>query len=125
LPLLLADPTRLKQILLNLLSNAVKFTETGGWVALIARSNAEGGVACDVRDTGPGMTADEIEIALQPFGQVEADHTRRYEGTGLGLPLARRLAELHGGSLIVASCKGQGTVVTVTLPASRMLADAV
>lgn len=97
-PLLVAASTRLKQILLNLLSNAIKFTELGGRVVLIARHSADGGIAFDVRDTGPGMTVDEVEIASQPFGQVEPDHTRRYKGTGLGLPLARRLAELHGGA---------------------------
>jgi PAS domain S-box-containing protein len=122
LPELIADPTRLKQILLNLLSNAIKFTQSGGSVVLATYCTAEGGVAFAVRDTGPGMTPDEIEVALQPFGQVEAAHTRRYEGTGLGLPLARRLAELHGGSLEVKSEKGKGTTVTVTLPPERTLA---
>jgi signal transduction histidine kinase len=122
LPLFVADPTRLKQILLNLLSNAIKFTEPGGRVVLIARPSADGGIAFDVRDTGPGMTADEIEIALQPFGQVEADHTRRHEGTGLGLSIARRLAELHGGSLDIKSEKGVGTTVSVTLPPGRLMA---
>jgi signal transduction histidine kinase len=121
-PLLVADPTRLKQILLNLLSNAVKFTDHGGFVAVVVRRSSHGDVIFEVHDTGLGMTTDEIEIALQPFGQVEADHTRRYEGTGLGLPLARRLTELHGGSLHIESKKGGGTTVTVTLPAIRTLA---
>ena len=119
LPLLMADPTRLKQILLNLMSNAIKFTEPGGSVAVTARRNGESGVVLEVRDTGPGMTPEEIEIALEPFGQVDAGHTRQHEGTGLGLPLARRLAELHGGSLHVSSAKGTGTTVSVKLPASR------
>src|SRR4029077_10680408 len=109
LPLLTADPTRLKQILLNLMSNAIKFTEPGGSVAVVLRRTAIGDIAFEVRDTGPGMTPDEINIALEPFGQVDAGHTRRYEGTGLGLPLARRLAELHGGSLQISSEKGRGT----------------
>jgi two-component system, cell cycle sensor histidine kinase PleC len=122
LPSLVCDPTRLKQILLNLLSNAIKFTEPDGSVVISVRQSPDGGVAFNVRDTGPGMTADEIAIALEPFGRVEADYTRRYEGTGLGLPIARRLIELHGGSLHVDSEKGHGTTVTVTLPASRMAA---
>jgi two-component system cell cycle sensor histidine kinase PleC len=68
------------------------------------------------------MTEREIATALEPFGQVDASHTRRHEGTGLGLPLAQRLAELHGGSLVVSSVKGRGTTVTVTLPAERTMA---
>jgi two-component system cell cycle sensor histidine kinase PleC len=91
-------------------------------VAVVVRRSSHGDVIFEVHDTGLGMTTDEIEIALQPFGQVEADHTRRYEGTGLGLPLARRLTELHGGSLHIESKKGGGTTVTVTLPAIRTLA---
>jgi two-component system cell cycle sensor histidine kinase PleC len=84
------------------------------------RRTAEGGVALDVEDTGVGMTEAEVEVALEPFGQVDGRLAREHEGTGLGLPLARRLIELHGGSLRVRSEKGCGTTVTVTLPASRM-----
>jgi PAS domain S-box-containing protein len=120
LPPLVADPTRLKQILLNLMSNAIKFTEPGGAMVVAARRAADGGVALEVRDTGIGMTLDEIEIALEPFGQVDARIVRGHSGTGLGLPLARRLTELHGGSLHVESEKGCGTTVTVNLPPSRV-----
>jgi PAS domain S-box-containing protein len=123
LPLLVADSTRLKQILLNLLSNATKFTEAGGSIVVAGVRTRSGGVAFQVRDTGVGMTPDEIEIALEPFGQIDAGLARRYEGTGLGLPLARRLAELHGGSLRVTSRRGRGTKVTVSLPAARVIAD--
>jgi PAS domain S-box-containing protein len=119
LPHLMADPTRLKQILLNLVTNAIKFTGPGRSVVVSAHCSADGGIVFEVRDTGVGMTPEEIAIALEPFGQVDAGHTRRHEGTGLGLPLARRLAELHGGSLHVESQKGYGTTVTVTLPAGR------
>jgi two-component system, cell cycle sensor histidine kinase PleC len=122
-PLLVADSTRLKQILLNLLGNAVKFTEPGGAVVLAVRCSASGGVEFEVRDTGLGMTPAEIEIALEPFGQVDAGTTRRREGTGLGLPLAQRLTELHGGSLRIASERGLGTRMVVKLPASRVLSD--
>ncbi len=122
LPYLRADATRLKQILLNLVSNAIKFTEAGGEVVVSVRHGDDGGIAFAVRDTGPGMTEREIATALEPFGQVDASHTRRHEGTGLGLPLAQRLAELHGGSLVVSSVKGRGTTVTVTLPAERTMA---
>jgi PAS domain S-box-containing protein len=123
LPPLVADATRLKQILLNLVSNAVKFTEAGGKVTMAARRDAAGGIVFEVRDTGLGMTADEIEIALQPFGQVRSSHVAAHEGTGLGLPLARRLAELHGGTLAIASEKGRGSTVAVTLPAARVAAQ--
>jgi PAS domain S-box-containing protein len=125
LPYLRADPTRIKQILLNLISNAVKFTGPGGGVVVAVRRDELGGVQFAVRDTGPGMTAREIETALEPFGQVDAGHARRYEGTGLGLPLAQRLAELHGGKLTVDSIKGVGTTVTATLPPERTIAPAV
>jgi signal transduction histidine kinase len=77
----------------------------------------------EVRDTGLGMTAQEIEVALQPFGQVDSGLARRHSGTGLGLPLARELAELHGGSLNIASEKGRGTTVTVALPVTRVAPD--
>lgn len=123
LPLLVADPTRLKQILLNLISNAIKFTNPGGSVLVTGRHATEGGVAFAVCDTGLGMTPEEIDIALEPFGQVDARLARQREGTGLGLPLARRLAELHGGFLQIDSEKGRGTTVTATLPAARAMAD--
>jgi PAS domain S-box-containing protein len=123
LPFVVADPTRLKQILLNLMSNAIKFTEPGGSVVVAVRRHSDGGIVLEVRDTGCGMTADEIAIALEPFGQVDASHTRQHEGTGLGLPIARRLAELHGGSLHLSSTKEQGTIATLTLPASRVITD--
>jgi PAS domain S-box-containing protein len=120
LPLLVCDSTRLKQILLNLISNAIKFTQPGGTVVVAAHGGLDSTFVFEVRDTGLGMTDDEIEIALQPFGQVDDSNTRRYEGTGLGLPLAKRLAELHGGSLQVESEKGYGTTVTVIIPAARV-----
>jgi PAS domain S-box-containing protein len=120
-PRLFADWTRLTEILLNLLTNAIKFTELGGSVTVSVECAVAGGVRFRVQDTGTGMTASEIEIALELFGQVDAGLARRHEGTGLGLPLARKLAELHGGSLTIESEKGHGTTVTVILPATRMV----
>jgi len=117
----MADRTRLTQILLNLLSNATKFTELGGFITVAARHAQGGGFEFEVRDTGLGMTAAEIEIALEPFGQVDAGLTRRHQGTGLGLPLARKLTELHGGSLLIDSEKGRGTTVIVALPSTRVI----
>jgi two-component system cell cycle sensor histidine kinase PleC len=122
LPHLVADPTRLKQILLNLMSNAIKFTEPGGSVVVLGRQTSVGDLVLEVRDTGPGMTPEEVDIALTPFRQVDSSHTRRHEGTGLGLPLAHRLAELHDGSLRVISKQGCGTTVKVTLPVARLAA---
>jgi PAS domain S-box-containing protein len=116
---LTADLTRLTEILLNLLSNAIKFTELGGSIKLVVRRAEDGGIEFVVRDTGCGMTAAEINVALELFGQVDAGLARRHQGSGLGLPLARRLAELHGGSLRIESEKGRGTAVPVTLPSTR------
>ena len=103
LPPLVADPTRLKQILLNLISNAIKFTKPGGSVLVSGRHATDVGVVFEVRDTGVGMTPAEIDIALEP--------------------LARRLTELHDGSLHIESEKGCGTTVAVTLPPSRVLTE--
>ena len=120
LPAVVADERRLKQVLLNLLTNAVKFTGSGGSVTLWVRRAEDGGIAFVVCDTGIGMTADEIEIALQPFGQLDSGFNRRHDGTGLGLPLARSLVELHGGSMRIDSEKGLGTTVTVLISASHI-----
>ncbi len=119
LPRFRADPVRLKQILTNLLTNAVKFTPSGGRVAVRADLDADGRLAISVKDTGIGMSPEEIQVALTPFGQIANPMTRTHEGTGLGLPLAKTLAELHGGALDIASQPGAGTAVTVVLPAGR------
>jgi signal transduction histidine kinase len=84
----------------------------------------DGRIAVTIADTGIGMTGDEIALALQPFRQVDADLSRRYEGTGLGLPIANSLVALHGGELLIDSEKDKGTTVTVLLPASRTAATA-
>jgi signal transduction histidine kinase len=121
LPLLRGDTTKLRQIFINLLSNAVKFTLRGGSVTVSARHDQDGGFAVIVADTGIGMTDAELAVAMEPFGQVENSLSRTFEGTGLGLPLARRMTELHGGRLTLRSVKGVGTSVEVYLPASRIL----
>lgn len=120
-PLIIADPTRLMQILTNLLWNAVKYTDPSRSVLLTVHRSGEGGVDFAVRDTGSGMTAAEIEIALEPFGQAHSSLARRREGPGLELSLARRLAELHGAALDIESEKGRGTTVTLRLGASRAI----
>ncbi len=116
IPPLMLDALRVKQILLNLLSNAVKFTPAGGQVVITAGVAADGGVVLAVADTGIGMDPRQIPAALQPFQQIDGVLSRRYQGTGLGLSLAKRLTELHGGALDVESAPGVGTTVRVFLP---------
>jgi signal transduction histidine kinase len=122
LPPVLVDPIRFGQVLSNLISNAIKFTPRGGRVLISAEREADGRLAVLVADTGIGMSDEEIRLALEPFRQVDATRTRRFEGSGLGLPLSRSLVELHGGELSIRSAKGQGTTVAVRLPAERLLA---
>jgi signal transduction histidine kinase len=121
LPRLKADETRLKQIALNLLSNAIKYTPPGGKVTLSARADPDSGCRIVVRDTGIGIAADDIPRAFSAFGQIESQLSRRFDGTGLGLTLAKSLAEMHGGSIAIESEVDVGTVVTVSLPASRVV----
>ncbi|BAE51900.1 sensor histidine kinase [Paramagnetospirillum magneticum] len=118
LPSLMIDSRRTKQILINLLGNAVKFTPAGGSVTLRGALQSDGGMAFHVADTGIGMSEADIAIALSPFGQVDTGLDRRFEGAGLGLPLAKSLAELHGGSLEIISTPGEGTTVSVYFPAA-------
>ncbi len=121
LPPLRASKVKLKQILINLLANAVRFTPAGGRVSLRVDHAGDGGLRIRISDTGIGMTADEIALALQPFAQVDSKLSRKYEGTGLGLPLARRLIELHGGRLEIASQPDSGTTADVFVPADRIV----
>ncbi|MES2254348.1 MAG: ATP-binding protein [Pseudomonadota bacterium] len=115
------DPAKLRQIFLNLLSNAIKFTPQGGYIWVEAQRNA-GGVAVTVGDSGIGMSPDDVAVALTPFGQVDNRLERRYEGTGLGLPLTKAFVELHGGQMNFESARGAGTRVTVNFPSSVSLA---
>jgi signal transduction histidine kinase len=120
LPPLLAGELRLKQVFLNLLSNAVKFSRQGGRVTVAARLTEAGALAVSVADQGIGMKPQDIPMALEPFRQIDNALSRPYEGTGLGLPLAKMLVEKHGGTLALESTLGTGTTVTVTLPAERL-----
>ena len=120
LPPVRADQRRLRQILLNLLSNAVKFTPSGGTITVSAQRR-DSGIAITVADTGMGMAPEHINVALERFGQVEERSARRFEGSGLGLPLVERLVELHGGTLTIDSALGRGTTATVVLPADRII----
>ncbi len=120
---LLADATRLKQIILNLLTNAIKFSEPGNTV-MLAWCAQDDRLVLEVQDEGPGMAAKNIAIALAPFGQIETSLTRKNEGAGLGLPLSRRLAELHQAKLEIESTEGVGTTVRIIFPPERVLSDA-
>lgn len=119
LPGVRADKRRLTQILVNLLSNAVKFTAEGGRVTLRCWATEGSGFVFQAIDSGVGMAQEDIPLALSVFGQVDNDGGR--QGTGLGLPLAKALAELHGGTLDLQSELGQGTTVTLRLPARRIV----
>jgi PAS domain S-box-containing protein len=121
LPMIFIDDTRLKQILLNLLSNAAKFTPPGGTVTVRAAMAEDGSMVISVIDNGIGMTPAELDIAMQPFRQVDSILARRSEGTGLGLPLTKAFVELHGGQLAIDSAPGLGTTARVTLPSDRVL----
>jgi signal transduction histidine kinase len=119
LPPLQADPVRFKQILFNLLSNAVKFTPEQGQITLVARRASAGGELLELRvtDTGIGIKAEDLPRLFQEFVQLEAAATKRYEGTGLGLALTKRLVELHGGRIRAESAgEGRGSTFTVVLP---------
>ncbi len=123
-PTLHADERRYKQIVLNLLTNAAKFTPEGGTVTVDGGVAEDGSFVVRVTDTGIGMAPEEIPKALTPFGQVEGPFARRYEGTGLGLPLCRSLAAMHGGDMTLDSAPDEGTTATVWLPAERVGAAA-
>jgi signal transduction histidine kinase len=115
LGLFVGDERKIRQVLLNLLSNAVKFTPEGGRITVRAVP-ANGSVEVSVSDTGIGIAQDDQEAIFQEFRQVGTDYARKREGTGLGLALARRFVDLHGGRLWVKSRPGEGSTFTFTLP---------
>ena len=121
LPAFFADELRTKQILLNLLSNAIKFTPEGASVSLKVEIDSENRFRLSVSDTGIGIAPEDIETALSNFGQVDGSLTRRYEGSGLGLLLSKKLAEAHGGELFIESELGVGTTVVVLFPKERTI----
>ncbi len=121
LPLLRADKRALTQILANLLTNAIKFTDPGGKVTLRGWCKMDSGFVFQIADTGIGIAPEDIQKAFAQFGQIDSDLNRKYEGTGLGLPLTKALVELHGGSLDLQSEVGAGTTVTVRFPKERIV----
>jgi two-component system, cell cycle sensor histidine kinase PleC len=120
LPPLYAEQRAVRQILLNLIGNAVKFTKREGTITVEAALLPDGGLRLRVNDTGIGIAEDHMPLVLKPFGQVETALSRKHGGVGLGLPLSKRLAELHGGTLEITSTPGVGTAVDVRFPRQRV-----
>ncbi|HEX8666139.1 MAG TPA: PAS domain S-box protein [Beijerinckiaceae bacterium] len=121
LPAVVADERSVRQIVLNVIANAIRFTEAGGQVIVSTAATDRGEVALRVRDTGLGMTPEEVEAAMQPFRQLAT--SRRGGGTGLGLPLTKALVEANRGALRITSARNEGTLVEVLFPPTRVLAD--
>jgi signal transduction histidine kinase len=121
---LYGDERRIKQIFINLLSNAVKFTLPGGRVSVTTALDSDGCLVASVADTGIGIRREDLDRIMAPFGQADSGLNRKYEGTGLGLPLTRAFMDLHGGTLALDSEYGTGTTVHVTFPASRVRSGA-
>ncbi len=121
LPAVKVDAVKLKQILLNLLTNAIKFTPAEGRLEVHVARAENDGVEFRVRDSGIGIAPEDKDAALTPFRQVDNRLARKFDGTGLGLPIAKALTELHGGTLALESTPGKGTEVTVNLPAERVV----
>jgi PAS domain S-box-containing protein len=121
LPHLMIDQRVTRQIISNVLSNAIKFTPKGGTVELRARNEADGSISLTITDTGIGISEETLEHIFMPFFQAEGGTTRKFEGTGLGLALSKRLADLLGGNLSISSKRGVGATVTLTLPARRAI----
>ncbi len=122
IPILFADEKKIRRIVINLLSNAIKFTPHGGNVDIAAAVNRSGDVVVRITDTGIGIAMDQMPRLCEAFGKIDGDLYRKYEGTGLGVPLAIALARLHGGSITFDSRLGEGTTATLTLPKSRIVA---
>lgn len=120
LPLMIGDPTRIKQIIANLLSNAVKFTDPGGNICTYVTIHKNDEISVSVKDNGIGIAEEDLELVQTQFGQVQSSYNRNHQGTGLGLSLVRLLTEAHGGHFILSSALGAGTTATVSFPAERV-----
>jgi signal transduction histidine kinase len=123
---LLADRTRLQQVMINLVNNAIKFTDKG-WISIHAKRQGEGAALIAVRDTGMGIPPDKLDAIFQEFAQIDTSSTRKVGGTGLGLPISRRLVEMHGGRLWAESngIPGEGSTFYVELPLEAQLTEPV
>jgi len=120
-PSLMADERLFKQVVLNLASNAVKFTPKGGSVTVEVSARTDGGLSIFMRDTGIGIAQEDIPRILEPFVQVDSKASRAHEGTGLGLPLVKKIMQAHGGDLVITSRLGEGTVAEAVFPVERVV----
>ncbi len=116
---LYADPVRLLQVMINIIGNAVKFTQRGGHVQIVMSEIGTGNLQIAVTDNGPGIPNDKLDAVLRPFERMQSHIKSQVEGSGLGLPIAKYLIELHGGALTFNSEVGVGSVVTIILPRSQ------
>jgi PAS domain S-box-containing protein len=123
LPEVVADLRSVRQIALNLLSNAIRYTQAGGQVIVSTSYEPSGDVVMRLRDTGIGMTLSEIDQAMKPFKQINALKRSRHDGTGLGLPLTKAMVEANRARFVISSTPGEGTMVEITFPSTRVLAD--
>jgi two-component system cell cycle sensor histidine kinase PleC len=121
-PAILADERAMYQVILNLATNAVRYGLEGGHVAMTAKTAADGGVVIDVSDDGPGIAPENLERVMKPFERIERPGEAPSQGTGLGLPIVKRLVELHGGRFTLLSAPGRGTTARIELPAGRRAA---
>ncbi|GAT78090.1 sensor protein [Ehrlichia ruminantium] len=121
---MVADPKRIKQVIINLLSNSIKFTPENGTVKLVVRYNLEDKqIIIEIIDTGIGIAQQDLYKVMSVFGQVDSKHSRKYEGTGLGLPLSKKLVELMNGIFKIKSEPNSGTVITLTFPYTEDLQE--
>lgn len=124
-PDLNVDPRSMKQVLVNLLSNAIKYTPPGGHIEMLFAATEDGGARIEIADSGIGMSAEDLQVAFEPFGRAGGIEARRQQGTGLGLSLARAMVRLHGGDLTLASEPDYGTTATISLPRSAVFSTLV
>ncbi|WP_137132475.1 ATP-binding protein [Rhizobium sp. FY34] len=122
-PPVVADLRSIKQIVLNILSNAIRFTPSGGQIVVSTAYEANGNVVLRIRDTGIGMTRPELELAMKPFRQVAGGTRKRGDGTGLGLPLTKAMVDANRAAFAIHSAPNEGTLVEVTFPSPRVLAN--
>ena len=122
-PQVVADLRSVKQIVLNILSNAIRFTPSGGQIVVSTAYEGNGSVVLRIRDTGIGMSREELEVAMKPFRQVAGSTRKRGDGTGLGLPLTKAMVDANRASFAISSAPREGTLVEITFPPQRVLAN--
>jgi signal transduction histidine kinase len=122
-PDVVADLRSIKQIALNILANAIRYTPSGGQIVVSTAYEPSGSVTLRIRDTGVGMSKAELDQAMKPFGQVASGTRQRGDGTGLGLPLTKAMTEANRATFSIHSAPNEGTLVEITFPPQRVLAD--